>query len=140
MARLFKLAVLAGVLGIGGVFLYTKSGGIPEGWRANPLVHSVLAKAESIAPAEVKQLVASSVHHDLDTDKLKIYKWKDAKGVVHYDNHPVDGAEVLAINPDANVLPALEVPEDTPAKSSTLNEDLRALQEAKKAHFEALTQ
>ena len=35
---------------------------------------------------------------------VKIYKWKDNKGVIHYENRPVDGAQEMLVDVNSNIL------------------------------------
>ena len=86
-------------------------------------------------------------HKDADKNNIvTVYKWTDVKGVVHYENRPVSNAQVIIdVNTDTNVLPpfpsvAPSASADVKPKVKTADEELRTLQEAKKAHFDALTQ
>lgn len=78
-----------------------------------------------------------------ETTRVKISKWTDAKGVVHYENRPVDGAKTIEVDVNNNVLPpapVVKLPEVKQEKPKTMNDELRDIQEAKRAHFDALTQ
>jgi hypothetical protein len=78
-----------------------------------------------------------------ETATVKVSKWTDAKGVVHYENRPVDGAKTIEVDANTNVLPPaplVKLPKVKEEKPKTMNDELRDIQEAKKAHFDALTQ
>ncbi len=83
-------------------------------------------------------------HNDSSSEvaRVKVSKWTDAKGVVHYENRPVDGAKTIEVDVNNNVLPpapVVKLPE-IKEKSKAMNDELRDIQEAKRAHFDALTQ
>lgn len=74
---------------------------------------------------------------------VKISKWTDAKGVVHYDNRPVDGAKTIEVDPNKNVLPPapiVEIPasENSKSKPKTMNEEMEKLRKAKQAQMESV--
>jgi hypothetical protein len=73
---------------------------------------------------------------------VKISKWTDDKGVVHYENRPVAGAKVLEVDPDSNVLPPapiIKLPEsEAESKPKTLNEEMEVLREAKRRQMDAI--
>jgi hypothetical protein len=73
---------------------------------------------------------------------VKISKWTDDKGVVHYENRPVAGAQTLEVDPDKNVLPPapiVKLPEsEAESKSKTLNEEMEVLREAKRRQMDAI--
>lgn len=75
-------------------------------------------------------------------ESVKISKWTDEKGVVHYENRPVDGAKTIDVDPNANVLslePVAEMPKpEDENKPKTYQEEVQALQKAKDAHMERL--
>lgn len=89
------------------------------------------------------QSAVKNVNGEAAPATVKISKWTDAKGVVHYDNRPVEGAKTIEVDPNKNVLPPapiVELPASESAKSKpkTINEEVRALQEAKDAQMEAI--
>jgi len=73
---------------------------------------------------------------------VKISKWTDDKGVVHYENRPVEGAKTLEVNPDDNVLPSTPIvnlaESEAEAKPKTMNQEMEALREAKQRQMEAI--
>lgn len=73
---------------------------------------------------------------------VKISKWTDDKGVVHYENRPVAGAKILEVDPDSNVLPPapiIKLPEsEAESKPKTMNEEMEVLREAKKRQMDAV--
>jgi hypothetical protein len=73
---------------------------------------------------------------------VKISKWTDDKGVVHYENRPVAGAKIVEVDPDKNVLPPapiVKLPEsEAESKPKTLNEEMEVLREAKKRQMDAI--
>jgi len=73
---------------------------------------------------------------------VKISKWTDDKGVVHYENRPVAGAKVLEVDPDSNVLPPapiVKLPEsEAESKPKTMNEEMEVLREAKRRQMDAV--
>jgi hypothetical protein len=74
---------------------------------------------------------------------VKVSTWTDAKGVVHYENRPISGAKTIEVDPHVNVFPSVPVvklPAAADEKPKTKSGELRDIQEAKKAHFDALTQ
>ncbi|GGY65851.1 hypothetical protein GCM10011613_07180 [Cellvibrio zantedeschiae] len=74
-------------------------------------------------------------------ERVKVSTWTDAKGVVHYENREVEGAKTIAVDPNTNVLPpapVINLPAAKDEKPKTMNDELRDIQEAKKAHFESV--
>lgn len=73
---------------------------------------------------------------------VKISKWTDDKGVVHYENRPVAGAKILEVDPDNNVLPPapiVKLPEsEAESKPKTMNEEMEVLREAKRRQMDAV--
>jgi hypothetical protein len=72
---------------------------------------------------------------------VKISKWTDAKGVIHYENRPVNGADTIEVDPNDNVLslaPVAEASSSEEAKPKTINEEMEALRAAKQAQMEAI--
>ena len=66
---------------------------------------------------------------------VKISKWTDDKGVVHYENRPVAGAKVLEVDPDSNVLPPAPIVKlsesEAESKPKTMNEEMEVLRSKK---------
>jgi len=130
MKVVFKLVVLVfAVLFVTNYIAYQKTGNIPaHEWLAS--TKRTLNKFLNANPSS-------------ESNTVKVSKWIDAKGVVHYENRLVDGAKIIEVDPNTNVLPPIprvNLPENTDVKPKTMNEELGDIQEAKKAHFEALTQ
>ena len=73
-------------------------------------------------------------------NKVKISKWTDEKGVVHYENRPVNGAKTIEVDPNDNIMPstpAATIPE-AESKPKTMNEEMEELREAKRRQMEAI--
>ena len=129
-----KLVVLSlVVLVVANYVAYQNSGSfLVSDWPAREWVAS--------AKSEFNKVVDKDAVPDAKT--IKISKWTDANGVVHYENRPVDGAKTIEVDPDANVLapmPSVKLPK-AKEEPKTTNDELRDIQEAKRAHFDALTQ
>jgi Zn-dependent membrane protease YugP len=74
-------------------------------------------------------------------ETVKVSKWTDANGVVHYENRLVEGAKTIEVDPNKNVLPpapVVKLPETKTAKPKTANEEVEALQKAKDAYVESI--
>lgn len=83
------------------------------------------------------------IHKDSSAESttVKVSKWTDAKGVVHYENRPVDGAKTIEVDPNTNVLPpapVVKLPETKAEKPKTMNEEVQALQKAKDVYTESV--
>jgi hypothetical protein len=130
MKVVFKLvAVVFAILLVINYVTYQKSGNIPA-WEW-------LASAKKTFNKIINDNASS------EPDTVKVSTWIDAKGVVHYENRLIDGAKTIDVDPNVNVLPPMptvKLPESSDVKSKTKNEELLDIQEAKKAHFDALTQ
>jgi hypothetical protein len=116
---------------------YQKSGVLPA--------YEWVAKIQSLVIPTVKKTANKLVGEQSTESKnrVKVSKWIDANGVVHYENRPVAGAQTLEVDPNENFLPqspVVELPKPEESKAKTTEAELRSIQEAKKAHFEALIQ
>jgi len=71
---------------------------------------------------------------------VKVSKWTDEHGVVHYENRPVEGAKTLEVDPDNNVMPTTPVAKlpEAESKPKTMNEEMQELREAKQRQMEAI--
>lgn len=108
-------------------FIYQKNGSIPaREWLASAQgMWSHIANKEGITEPET----------------VKVSKWTDANGVVHYENRPVEGAKTIEVDPNKNVLPpapVVKIPETKEVKQKTANEEVEALQKAKDAYVESI--
>jgi hypothetical protein len=130
---LFILVFLGGAVVCAINYLeYKKTGSIP--------IQQWFAHIQSSAIPSLKNSVKSATG-DSSPATVKISKWTDANGVVHYENRPVDGAKTIEVEPNKNILPpapVVELPETAKSKPKTMNEEVRALQEAKDARMEAI--
>lgn len=116
---------------------YQKSGVIPA--------HTWFVKIQSLVIPAMKNTAnkLGAEQSSESNNRVKVSKWTDAKGVVHYENRPVEGAQTFEVDPDENFLPQSPVtglPKSVESKTKTAEEEFRSIQEAKKAHFEALIQ
>lgn len=130
MKVVFKfVALIFAVLVVTNYIVYQQSGNIPaREWLAS-------------AKRTLNKIISDNSSSEPTT--VTVSKWTDAKGVVHYENRPVDGAKTIDVNTSVNVLPPIstvKLPDNIDVKPKTMNEELRDIQEAKKAHFDALTQ
>lgn len=132
---LFMVVFLgAAILAVTNYLGYQKTGSLP--------IQQWLTHIQSSIIPTLKNSV-KSVTGDEAPSTVKISKWTDAKGVVHYENRPVEGAKTLEVDPNKNVLPPAPIVElpaskDAKSKPKTMNEEVRALQEAKDAQMEAI--
>ena len=135
MQVVFKLVVLGVVaLVVANYVFYQKTGEfLARDWPAREWMAS--------AKSELIKIVDNNAASEAGT--VKISKWTDANGVVHYENRPVEGAKTIDVDPNANVLPpmpSVKLPKNTDVKPKAMDEELSSIQEAKRAHFDALTQ
>lgn len=137
---LFKLVVLGFIILVATNYMgYQQSGIVPaRDW---------LVKVQSVVAPAVRNTVnkLTNAESSATNDTVKVSKWTDAKGIVHYENRPVDGAQTLEVDPDTNVLPPMpivELPKSGEAKpaAKTTDQETHATQEAKRAYMDALTQ
>jgi hypothetical protein len=107
-------------LGLSNYFIYLKTGKVPLGeWpqKVSSLISGKHFDARDLA-SDAKKM-ASKVTGDklaLGDSGVKVYKWTDAKGVVHYDSQPAQGAKVLTIDTDTNILSAEDLPKKVEEK------------------------
>lgn len=119
---------------------YQKSGTVPaRAWLA-----SLQSSIMSVGKKASSQFTRGESSAEL-ANVIAVSKWTDAKGVVHYENRFVAAAQVLKINPDVNVLPPMPSADITPnaeliPKAKMVKQEFETIQEAKQAHFDALTQ
>jgi hypothetical protein len=107
-------------LGLSNYFIYLKTGKVPLGdWptKVSNFISNKHFDAKDLA-SDAKKMANKVTGDTLDIGEsgVKVYKWTDAKGVVHYDNKPVEGAKVLTINTDTNILTAEKLPEKVEEK------------------------
>lgn len=125
IVRLGVLVVL--VVSVFGAVSYSQPGIIPvSGWVEN-------------VSSTFKRLVVS--HASSSAESVKVSKWVDAKGVTHYENRAVEGAEALMVDPNRNVLPPapiVNLPETKSEQPKTMNDEVRELQKAKDAYYESI--
>jgi hypothetical protein len=113
------LIVVILVLGMFCGFIYYKTGNIPvRDWSEQLASDGVMGTLKKISSgqfvAQAKKManeVTAEIVAAPTAASVQIYKWTDAKGVVHYDNQPVKGAQELSINPNANVMPMDAAPD-----------------------------
>ena len=74
------------------------------------------------------------------TNTVKVSKWTDKNGVVHYENRPVEGAKTIEVDPDDNILPSAPIAElpEAESKPKTMNEEMEELRQAKQRQMEAI--
>ena len=128
MKIVLRVAVLVVVIFVAlNYFGFQSSLNVPwKNWLASFKTHTdkIIPKSESSEPQ----------------NKVKISKWTDEKGVVHYENRPVNGAKTIEVNPDDNIMPstpAAKLPE-AESKPKTMNEEMQELREAKQRQMEAI--
>lgn len=127
MKFVFRFAILGVVLLIVAHYVSPQ---LPD----NPLINW-LASAEKTATTIINKNTSS------DVSPVKVSKWTDAKGVIHYENRPVDGAKTMEVDPNVNVLPsapAVKLPDAKDEKPKSMNEEVQALQNAKDAYTESI--
>lgn len=130
---LFGVLVLGCVVFAGANYLGYKNTGA---WPVNEWI----AQAKSA----LKNSVNKATGEEASTKAtVKISKWTDAKGVVHYENRPVNGADTIEVDPNDNVVslaPVADVStsENVKPKAKTMEEEVRELQEAKQAQMDAI--
>ena len=84
---------------------------------------------------ETKNIVNDAVEDSLASPNkapVQIYKWTDAKGVVHYDSKPSKGASTLSIDPNANVLPMAKAPEIGTTEKPPVDEQKQMMENIEK--------
>ena len=130
ITRVALLVVVA--VAAGNYLVYSRTGQLPvKNWLANWQNGDISRQIKKVVsePAGPAQTVS-------------VYKWTDANGVVHYENRPVKGATLVKVSTDINVLPPpekVDLPQ-AESKPETADEQVRKLQEAKRAYMDSLTQ
>ncbi|ACE83003.1 hypothetical protein CJA_1024 [Cellvibrio japonicus Ueda107] len=139
------MCVNAFALGIGNYVVYLQTGYVP----LRDLIDRGLPSLG--VPDGLKQELGKLVQDarrmgaDVGSEKpiaVKVYKWTDAKGVVHYGEQPAGtNAEEVIINPNRNLLPAEPEPGSSAAAAGgpdaqTPIEKARAAAELMKARIE----
>lgn len=141
------LVVVFGISVFGGV-IYYQSGINPwHDGREQLTQDGLKGTLNKISSAQIvvrtKQFINEIVGNGFTAPAAKtvqVYKWTDAKGVVHYDNQPVKGAKIVDIDPDNNVLSMTKAPDvgttDKPRKDEATQatenvEKMRAAIEAR---------
>ncbi|MES2673333.1 MAG: DUF4124 domain-containing protein [Pseudomonadota bacterium] len=138
MKNLIIILVLG--LGIFFGFVFYKPGSVPvQAWSEQLQRDGVMGTFKKISAGEfVAQ--AKKIVNEVTEDSLisahaapvQIYKWTDAKGVVHYDNQPVKGATELSINPNVNVLPMEKAADVAPTEQAPSDEAKQMLENIEK--------
>ncbi|RYY76385.1 MAG: DUF4124 domain-containing protein [Gammaproteobacteria bacterium] len=93
--------------------------------------------------ADLKTVTADIVPKNESSEAkntVKVSKWTDENGVVHYENRPVDGAKTIEVDPDNNILPSAPVAKlpEAESKPKTMNEEMEELRQAKQRQMEAI--
>lgn len=128
-------------------FAYYKTGSLPlRIWGEQVAHNGLLATLKNFSFSRFFDQTKRSVEEVTGVDvpapppeKIQIYKWTDAQGVVHYDNKPVQGAATISINPNKNVLPMEDAPAVEPVDKSPadLNQDIQEARERMRREAEA---
>jgi hypothetical protein len=122
---LIKLLVFVVLLiVIASTFFYLKNNRIPS-------ERDVLGLLDSLGVANewkegLHKITSSS------SASVAVYKWTDAKGVVHYENKVVSGAEVLQVNPDENFLPPAPAMPEAPKPEDNRTEEEKMMKNVEK--------
>jgi hypothetical protein len=120
MKNLFWVVCLAASLLCG--FVYYKTGRVPvREWSE----HFITPFTASFTAPSTTESTA-----------VKIYKWTDANGVVHYDNQvgnqPVKNAQTLNIDPNKNVLPMEKMQGVSPTEKPPVDDAKQAVENIEK--------
>jgi hypothetical protein len=127
MKSVLRVAVLVVVIFVAMNYLGYQSVHIPwQSWLAN-----LKTKTSDLVP---------KTESSQSGNTIKVSKWTDENGVVHYENRPVDGAKTIEVNPDDNVLPSAPVAKlpEAESKPKTMNEEMEELRQAKQRQMEAI--
>lgn len=138
--------VLLAVAAINGA-VYFKYGKAPfHDWIQSAQQDGFFAATKELIPV-YKDLFDRTVNgkSHAASKSVKIYKWKDNNGVIHYDNRAVAGSEAIDIDPNVNFMPpaatvALPGSEEAKPKAKTMEEETQAILDKKRAYMESLTQ
>jgi hypothetical protein len=152
MGAIFKIFAL--LLLLAGAFVgwcYYSTGHLPIAqWRAYTARIAPALNAENLPissdasgklTAGVKQLLdkVSDAPAEMTSSQVKVYKWKDAKGVVHFDNHPVAGAQEINVDTKTNTIPSVggaSADAVTEPKEKSMSDETNELRAAKQKHDE----
>lgn len=138
--------VLLAVVAINGA-VYFKYGKAPfDDWMQSSQQDGFMAATNELIPV-YKDLFDRTVNGKSHEAKkpVKIYKWTDNQGVIHYENRAVTGAQTLDVDPDNNVVslpPVATLPagEEAKPKAKTMEEETQEILDKKRAYMESLTQ
>lgn len=146
------IAVLVLLLGvfIGGSY-YSK-GGLPlEQWRDSlarvaPALNSETLSLDTISSDKVisgaKQLVekVADAPAAATDSTVKMYKWKDAQGVVHFGNRPETGAQEIIVDTNINTIPSTTGASENSSKpkEKTMNDEVNEMRAAKQRYDEQM--
>lgn len=143
---LFKFVVLIVLVGVGANFVIQKQTGKSplQTWWVH-FAHEHGIKTDGLSTDQLMSSAKKIVDGDgaQSAEKVKIYKWVDAKGVVHYENKPVKNAQEMDVDPNANVLPAAPaapIIETPKPKAQAADEQEKSLREAKRKYMDKMTQ
>ena len=148
-------------IGIANYLIYLKTGNMPIiEWKnkfsqmhfASELKKFSTKNVLPDAKQSIEKLMPESMSSTSEAP-VKIYKWKDNKGVIHYENRPVNGAHEMSVDVNSNILKHESLPTDTKPASNQNDvnsqidstelspvEKARAASELMKAHTEAVEQ
>lgn len=109
MRIVFKILVVLGVVvGIANYVIYLQTGRMPvQEWVKN------ISLNPGDMASEAKNLGKNVIDQVKPSEPLKVYKWTDENGVVHYGERPAnEAAQEVSIDTDHNVVsgPAPGVP------------------------------
>ena len=69
-------------------------------------------------PGDVGELLPDGAAEPAGPETTTVYKWQDENGQWHFSNTPQDmaNAETMELSSDINIMDAVAIPEDEPAK------------------------
>ena len=130
---------------------YYSKGGLPtEQWRSSLARIAPALNAEKLsidnASSEkllsgAKQLIDKAVDAPAITDShVKMYKWKDAKGVVHFGNRPEAGAQEIIVDTNVNTIPSTTgaAENSSKPKEKAMNDEVNEVRAAKQKYDEQM--
>jgi hypothetical protein len=138
--------VLLAVAAINGA-VYFKYGKVPfHDWMQSAQQDGLIVATTGLIPV-YKDLFDRTINSksQATSKSVKVYKWKDENGVIHYDNRAVAGSEAMDIDPNVNFMPpaatvTLPDSEEAKPKAKTMEEETQAILDKKRAYMESLTQ
>lgn len=138
MKNVLTISLLA--LGLFCGYIFYKTGSIPfHEWKEQMQHDGFMGTLKKISSGQFvakAKLIINDVTGDsfiaTDAAPVQIYKWTDAKGVVHYDNQSVKGAVELSINPNANVIPMEKAADIIPAEQAPSDEAKQMMENIEK--------